>query len=158
MRRTHPCCLPPQTVLCREQTLEIWAHREEFEKLGVNLILTVHEWKQREIDAFAPAYWGGPVYYDPERNFYAAAHNGQVELASSWTLLNPISKGFRNGFAAYRRGVVKESNFKGDGSVLGGVLVYKKGGKLVYRHAETDYGVHPPLADVVSGAQAAASA
>lgn len=79
------------SVLCREQTLAVWAEREKFEKLGVKLILTVHEWKQREIDAFAPEYWGGAVFYDPERTFYAAVHGGSVKIASKLSLLNPFS-------------------------------------------------------------------
>lgn len=67
-------------------------------------------------------------------------------------------RGFRNGKAAYQRGVVKESNFRGNGSVLGGLLIFQKGGELVYRHAETDYGVHPPMSDVIHGAERAAPA
>lgn len=65
-------------------------------------------------------------------------------------------RGFRNGKAAYKRGAVKESNFKGNGTVLGGLLIFQKAGKLVYRHAETDFGVHPPMSDVIQGAERAA--
>lgn len=60
--------------------------------------------------------------------------------------------------AAYRRGKVAESNFKGDGTTLGGILAYGKGGKLVYRHAEADFGVLPPLEEVVEAARKAANA
>ncbi|KAL6780906.1 SELU1 [Auxenochlorella protothecoides x Auxenochlorella symbiontica] len=147
----------PGCILCREQTLAVWAEREKFEKLGVKLILTVHEWKQREIDAFAPEYWGGAVFYDPERTFYAAVHGGSVKIASRLSLLNPFSTGFKNGRAAYKRGVVKDSNFTGNGTVLGGVLVFKAGGELVYSHAESDFGVHPPMEDLVAGASKAAA-
>lgn len=78
-------------VLCREESQEIWAHRDEFEKLGVRLVLVVREWIQREIDAFAPAYWGGEYYFDPESVLYATTQGGEIKKASKLSLLNPFS-------------------------------------------------------------------
>lgn len=45
-------------LLCREQAVKLWTEREQFEKAGVKLVCLVHEWIQREIDGFAPKYWG----------------------------------------------------------------------------------------------------
>jgi len=45
-------------VLCREQSLKLWAEREKFAAAGVKLVLVVHEWIDREIKGFAPEYWG----------------------------------------------------------------------------------------------------
>lgn len=52
----HPLAL--LQLLCREQAVKLWSEREQFERAGVKLVCVVHEWIQREIDGFAPKYWG----------------------------------------------------------------------------------------------------
>lgn len=31
------------------------------------------------MEAFAPAYWGGELYYDQAKAFYAAVHGGEID-------------------------------------------------------------------------------
>lgn len=45
-------------MLCREEAIQIWNKRQEFEAAGVRLVCVLHEWIDREVEAFAPAYWG----------------------------------------------------------------------------------------------------
>lgn len=79
-------------MLCREESLAVWGAREQFEALGFALACVVHEWKEREVAAFAPEYWGGPIYWDEQKAFYAAVHGGSVKKGSLLDLLNPFGQ------------------------------------------------------------------
>lgn len=83
---------PPAAVLCREQAVKVWSERAQFEALGVGLVCVIHEWLDREVAAFAPAYWGGRLLLDADRAFNAAVHGGTVKKGSLLDLLNPFSR------------------------------------------------------------------
>lgn len=56
------------------------------------MILTLHEWKQREVDAFVAEYWGGPIFFDESKVFYAEVHDGHIAKGSVLSLINPFSQ------------------------------------------------------------------
>lgn len=70
--------------------MSLWKERTKFEGLGIRMVCVLHEWKDREVAAFAPAYWGGDLYYDEAKAFYAAVHGGSVKRASLLSMLNPF--------------------------------------------------------------------
>ena len=45
-----------------------------------------------QVAAFAPEYWGGDLYLDGSKAFYAAAHGGAIRRGSLLDLLNPWSQ------------------------------------------------------------------
>jgi len=49
---------PAHAVLCREESIKVWNARQQFEEAGVRLVCVLHEWIDREVDAFRPEYWG----------------------------------------------------------------------------------------------------
>lgn len=98
------------TVLCREEAVSIWTKRSQLEDLGVRLVCVLHEWKEREVDAFSPAYWGGELYLDEEKAFYATVHGGKVKRGNVLEFLNPFSQAWKNAKRAKAAGIVKESN------------------------------------------------
>ncbi|PSC72197.1 hypothetical protein C2E20_4380 [Micractinium conductrix] len=116
----------------------------------------VHEWIDREIAAYAPEYWGGDLFYDEAKAFYAAVHGGKVAKGSLVDLVNPFGRAWKNMKRAKSAGTVKDSNLNGDGLTLGGLLIFKKGGAVAYSHAEKTFGDHAPLEEVVKAAEAAA--
>lgn len=61
---------------------------------------------------------GGELYYDEAKAFYACVHGGKPARASMLQLLSPTV--WRAGKRAKESGLVKDSNFKGDGLTLGG--------------------------------------
>ena len=142
-------------VLCREQSVRIWNAREQYDAAGVKLVCVVHEWIDREIDAFRPEYWGGPLFFDEGKAFYKAVHGGTLRKGSLLALLNPFGEAWRNGKRAQASGLVKESNLNGDGLTLGGLLVVARGGDVVYSHGEKTFGDHAPEDEVLAAARKA---
>lgn len=135
----------------------MWNERAKFEALGVRLVCVLHEWRQAEVEAFAPAYWGGELYFDEAKAFHAAVHGGKVRRGNILDLLNPFSRAWRNMRRAKEGGAVKEHNLVGDGLTMGGVMVIKKGGAVAYSFAEATFGDHAPFEELVEGAKAAAA-
>lgn len=141
-------------VLCRDEAITLWEHRDQF-PAAMRMVCVLHEWKDREVEAFSPKYWGGELYYDEHKAFYAAVHGGTVKKGSVLSLLNPFGRAFENMKRAKSNGKVKDSNFTGDGLTLGGVMIFGKGGNEVFRFAEKTFGDHPKLEDVVQAAKSA---
>ena len=143
-------------VLCREESVHIWQEKEKFDALGVRIVCILHEWRDREVEAFYPAYWGGELYFDEAKNFHATVHGGKVRRGNVLDLLNPFSRAWKNMRRAKEGGKVKDSNLIGDGLTLGGVLVFAKGGEVVYSFPEATFGDHAPFEELVAAAKKAA--
>jgi hypothetical protein len=84
--------LPASAVLCRDEAIKVWNDRAAYEQLGVRLACVLHEWKEREVEAFAPEYWGGELYLDEAKAFYAAVHGGAVKRGNLLDLVNPFGR------------------------------------------------------------------
>lgn len=141
----------PGCLLCRDQAITIWKNRDTLPK-EMRLVCVLHEWKEREVEAFYPEYWGGELYYDESKAFYAAVHGGQVKKGSLLALLNPFGRAFSNMKRSKKAGQVKDSNLVGDGLTLGGLMIFKQGGDVAYSFAEETFGDHAPFDIVVSEA------
>jgi hypothetical protein len=139
----------PGCLICRDQAIAIWESRETLQKVcqggaskkEVRLVCIVHEWKDREIEAFTKDYWKGELYWDESKAFYKAVHGGEVKRGSLLSLLNPWSKAYKNIRDAKSAGRVKEQNFEGDGLTLGGLVILDcPDGNAVYQFAEKAFG------------------
>ena len=144
-------------VLCRHNALEIWKSHEQFESLGVRLVCILHEWIDREVDAFAPEYWGGELYLDEDKAFNAAIHGGKVAKGNLFDMMNPFSRAWKNLRRVKAAGVVKDSNLVGDGLTLGGVMLVAKGGEVIFTFPEATFGDAPSLTDLIEAAKTAAN-
>lgn len=150
---TRPVLSPVvPSVLCREQSVNIWNQRDKFG--SVRLVCVVHEWKEREVEAFR-AYWGGEIFFDPAKAFYSAVHGGKIRRGNVVDLLNPFSRAWKNMRRAKAGGTVQDSNLVGDGLTMGGVMVFKKGGAVAYQFAEETFGDHAPFDELLSAATSA---
>eukprot|EP00199_Chlamydomonas_sp_CCMP681_P006361 CAMPEP_0119107952 /NCGR_PEP_ID=MMETSP1180-20130426/12600_1 /TAXON_ID=3052 ORGANISM="Chlamydomonas cf sp, Strain CCMP681" /NCGR_SAMPLE_ID=MMETSP1180 /ASSEMBLY_ACC=CAM_ASM_000741 /LENGTH=200 /DNA_ID=CAMNT_0007093505 /DNA_START=44 /DNA_END=646 /DNA_ORIENTATION=- len=139
----------PGCVLCRAEALKLWELKDQIEGLGANLVCVVHEWRDREVAAFAPEYWAGPVYHDLDKVFYKALNGGEVLKGSSLGLLNPLSDVWKRIMAA--RKLVPDHNLVGEGLIMGGLMVLGAGTTgATFVHIESDLGVHADHADVLS--------
>ena len=136
----------------------MWSERARFEALGVRLVCVLHEWRTAEVEAFAPAYWGGELYFDEAKAFHAAVHGGRVRRGNMLDLLNPFSRAWRNMRRAKEGGAVADHNLVGDGLTMGGEMVFARGGEVVYSFAEATFGDHAPFDELLAGAAAAAKA
>ncbi|KAG2435500.1 hypothetical protein HYH02_011795 [Chlamydomonas schloesseri] len=142
----------PGCVLCRDEAQRLWALKPEFDKINVGLVCVVHEWIQREIDAFAPSFWPGPLYHDTSKAFYAALNGGTPLRGSLLPLANPFGAVWGRIRAAARN--VKEHNVNGDGLTMGGLLLMRSGeGGPAWLHLETEIGLLAEPAAVLHQAQ-----
>jgi hypothetical protein len=84
-----------------------------------------------------------PVYVDTERRAYAALgmKRGVGAALGSGSALKNAARALRAGF---RQGPVQ-----GDAWQLGGVLVVRPGGRVVYRHLSEAAGDHPPVDSIL---------
>lgn len=108
----------------------------------------MHEWKEREIEAFTKDYWHGELYFDEGKEFYKAVHGGQVKKGSLLSLLNPFSKAYANIRQVKAAGRVTEQNFEGDGLTLGGLAILDVGGEAVYTFEEKNFGDRASLTEI----------
>ncbi|KAI8100655.1 hypothetical protein M9434_005046 [Picochlorum sp. BPE23] len=146
----------PGCLLCRDQAIALWKSRETIanyaqgtDKQPTRMVCVLHEWKQREVDAFKE-FWGGELYHDETKAFYKAVHGGQVKKGSLASFLNPFSRAWKNYRAVKARGAVCDSNLEGDGLTLGGLAVLDSpAGNSVYVFKEETFGDHAPMASVM---------
>ena len=66
-------------------------------------------------------FWPGEVYLDNDHAFFAAVGGGKVNSLSLTQLLNPFGAAMKNMSRAGK--TVKKSNFAGEGTKGGGLLV-----------------------------------
>lgn len=97
--------------------------------------------------AFHPKYWPGTLYHDTSKAFYSELGGGRpINRNVLPALLNPFSEMWKN--VSRARKSVSESNFKGKGTIMGGLFVFGQGGKVQYKHVEDTFGQHAPHAKV----------
>lgn len=94
---------------------------------------------------------------------YAVAHKGKVKKLSGLGVCGFVcnlvccsSKKRRN--TVNRASVDYGTNFKGEGLILGSILVVDKTGTIKYAHAEQAFDDHPDFSEVVEAAVQAAVA
>ncbi|KAG2500214.1 hypothetical protein HYH03_001792 [Edaphochlamys debaryana] len=142
----------PGCVLCRDEAQRLWERRAEFERLGVTLVCVVHEWIQREINAFTPAFWPGPLYHDTSKCFYGALNGGTPLRGSILGMLNPFGSVWKRIRAAQSR--VKEHNLNGEGSIMGGAMIIRQGnGGVAWIHLESEPGLVAEPEEVLAAAE-----
>lgn len=136
--------------------VRIEKRKSEFDALGVQLAAVVKEWIPREIEPFVKDYWREPLFLDEDRSLYKLTHGGKEATYSAFNLLNPLGVSYRRLFSVKKRGTVPDSNLRGEGTVLGGELVFAKGGKIVYTYGEKSFGDHPSVDEILEAARQAA--
>jgi len=92
-----------------------------------------------------------PIYVDTQRRAYEALgmKRGVLAVLGSVGTIRSAARALRAGF---RQGAVQ-----GDAWQLGGVLVVRPGGELVYRYLSSSAGDHPPIAELLSALAGAPS-
>lgn len=112
-----------------------------------------------EIEAFEKDVWpGGEILMDKDLAFFKALGGGSYDQKSILMFLAKLvlpgtqlkqniaqSKGYTN-------------NFVGEGLIVGGLFVLRKGGAIEYAHREEEIGTHAPLEDVIAAAKRASEA
>ena len=106
--------------------------KPELTQAGVPLVAVVHE--ALGVEEFKP-FFSGPIYLDQEKNFYGPKERRTLLLAflrlDSWV----------NIYKSKKKGT--HGNYKGDGTLLGGVFVLGSGNQgVLFEHREGTFGDH----------------
>ena len=91
-----------------------------------------------------------PIYVDEGRDTYRAAG---TKIATFNELLGP--RMVAKGMAASRRDGVIQGKTVGHPAQLGGVIVVRQGGEIVYTHLADDASDNPPNSEVLEAAKEA---
>jgi len=127
--------------LCREEA--VWLSSEASRLGNVKLCAVVKEDLENELADFKPFLSGGELYLDEEKNFYdpAGRTSGYGSLFS-FSLLAKIRK------------ITVAGNMKGEGFILGGVIVVGPGDQgLIFEHLEKTVGDRVDVKDVMEAVE-----
>jgi hypothetical protein len=131
-------------MFCREQAVQLHRERGTIRKRGAELIF-VGNGNRHFAAAFKKDYGiEAPLYLDTSRDAYRA-----LEMKRSVTGTIASLATWKSGVRALRSGF-RQGTVQGDAFQLGGVLVVRPGGRLVYRYLSGSAGDHPPVPEVVA--------
>ncbi|KAI9190269.1 hypothetical protein H9P43_001702 [Blastocladiella emersonii ATCC 22665] len=140
----------PGCLLCRQEAHILAGKRDLIaQQYGIRMVAIVNQ----EFGAkdFVDNFWGrGEAYFDKELGLFKAMGDGQVRKASMLQLAYPSV------IARYQQAKKSglDSNFQGDGLMLGGLLVMRPGkGGIDYEYSETEFGDIAPIEDVLAACQ-----
>jgi len=143
--------------LCRAEADRLYKRRDE---LGsARLVCIVKEDVEDEVAAFEQDAWkGGEIFLDKDLSFFKALGGGEYDQRSLIGFLfkmvlpgTQLKKNLKNG-EGY------SNNFKGEGLIVGGLYVLRKGGAIEFSHREEEIGTHASPDDVITAAKRAIAA
>jgi hypothetical protein len=137
-------------MFCREHVAQLRPHLPRIHAAGAELIVVGNGAPHfvrgfRETTGFE-----GPVFCDPDLSAYRAANLKR----SLWRLLDP--RGIGDAVRALARGA-RQTRVEGDAQQLGGAMVIRPPGTVVYRYASGRPGDLAPAAEVVAAVERAAA-
>jgi hypothetical protein len=131
-------------MFCREQAVQLHRERGRILERGATLAF-VGNGNRNFARAFRDEFGiESPVYVDTERRAYEALgmKRGVLAAIGSFATVRAAARAARAGF--------RQGGVQGDAWQLGGVLVVRPGGGVLYRHLSSAAGDHPPLDDILS--------
>jgi hypothetical protein len=134
--------------------MQLHRDRDEFAAAGVRLAVVGQGTPAHAKDFLASRKIDGlELYVDTERATYKAAG---TKMAGAEALLSP-KVGLKAARTVLRSRVIQApSYYGGHPAQLGGVMIVKPDGSVPYVHLADDAGDHPPNAEVLAAARAAA--
>jgi peroxiredoxin len=130
-------------MFCREQAVQVHRELPAIRKKDADLVF-IGNGTRPFAAAFRDEYKiEVPVYVDSRRTTYQALGFARspfalVSIAATKAAVRALGAGFKQG------------RTQGDAFQLGGTLVVDKKGEVLFRHAATHPGDHPPVKDVLA--------
>lgn len=103
---------------------------------------------------FNTKYYSHPLYRDEDKVFYDALGNRKLKLLSTWNPFKIYSGIKEMGKRLKEKNI--EGNFKGEGLVQGGVVIFGRDGKARYAYEE-ETGQELPVDDIIEAVKAVKS-
>lgn len=157
--------------MCRAEVDKVYKHRAELKALGVGMAVLLRENLPSEVKAFREDVWREePIYVDGSFAMFSALAGG--------TPNNVNGKYFKTQFVAFQSGKAeadftmniqkslaladgymddKHHNNMGQGLMMGGIYVLRKGGEVQWAFHEANVGHTADAADVLEAAKKAAA-
>jgi hypothetical protein len=104
-----------------------------------------------QVRAFSPTYWPGEIYHDENRELFRFLGGGKIKRANPLSVLNPFHSLWKEVSVAKTK--VKDYNYVGEKSILGGVLVVNSkanGAEVLLTQIEKEIGRPPSLPDILT--------
>jgi hypothetical protein len=135
-------------MFCREQVAQLRDALDEIRAAGAELVVVGNGRPEHARDFREAQGVRFPLLVDPDLASYAAAGLRRGVLST----IGPRSLG--HALRALRGGA-RQGVTRGDPWQLGGVLVIRPPGAVVYRHASREAGDHPPVHEILRALRAA---
>ena len=131
-------------MFCREQAVQVHRERKAIQAKGAELHL-IGNGNPRQAEGFATTFGlTCPIWVDTSLNTFRALEMKQGFFA---TMGAPAS--WKAAWRAWGRGF-RQGMTQGNAWQLGGVLVVRPDGEVLYRYLSAYAGDHPPVASVVA--------
>ena len=135
--------------MCREEGLQLSTAVKDnmldgFEVFGVVKEVAVDD---EGLEEFHRKYFNYPLYLDSEKEFYSALGGRKMGMMS---LMGLIPKSFGS-LGKRLKAKEIEGNFKGEGLLQGGIILFNKFGESVYSYQEIT-GEELPMEDIIEAA------
>ncbi len=145
-------------MFCRAEIRRLRSIEKKLNDANCELHCVLKESIEEEVVEFARDFWKREeqLYLDETLAFFRAVHGGALRKSSLfWTLINPIKmyrvvKNFKKIGERTPR-----NNLNGEGLIMGGLIVFKRGGEVVYSHREKEWGDCAPIEKVLEAAKKA---
>lgn len=129
-------------MFCREQAVQVHHERDTIRARGAELVF-IGNGNRHFAEAFKRQFdIQAPLYVDTKGDAYRALgmRRGVRDIFNLISLRNMA----RSLGAGFRPGLIQ-----GDGRQLGGVVVVRPGGEVVYSYRSSAGGDHPPVPDIL---------
>ena len=130
-------------MFCREQAVQLHREKDRIHEAGAELVMVGNGNRHFAAGFVKDLGLTTPLYVDTKRDAYKALgfKRSFTALVTPTALANAaraLAKGFRQG------------KTQGDAAQLGGVIVVKPGGEVLFRYASDSPGDHPEVDKVLA--------
>jgi len=144
-------------VFCRAEIRRLKAIEKKLNDVNCALHCVLKESIEEEVMEFSRDYWKSQerLYLDETKAFFKAVGGGIVRKSSLFlTLINPV-KMYKvvQHFKKIGENNTPKNNLNGEGLIMGGLMVFKRGGEIVYSHREKEWGDCAPIEEVLEAAK-----
>lgn len=145
-------------MFCRAEIRRLKEIEKKLNDVNCELHCVLKESIEEEVMEFSRDFWKSEerLHLDETKAFFRAVGGGVLKRSSLFlTLINPVKmyKIVQNFKSIGER--TPRNNLTGEGLIMGGLMVFKEGGEIVYSHREKEWGDCAPIEEVLEAAKAA---
>jgi hypothetical protein len=130
-------------MFCREQVVQLHHEKDRIHDAGAELVIVGNGNRHFAQGFVKDLGLTTPLYVDTKRDAYKALRfKRSLGVFLNPTAMANMARALKSGF--------RQGRTQGDAFQLGGVLVVRPDGEVVFRYASDAAGDHPPVDDVLA--------